>query len=222
MSRTNTINDFEKMVADANQVKTNLEDEIASLKASISGIEEKKNSAAENGDVEAFRAEKRKLEDVKDSIEIKTAQLKKLANPVTETMVNNFWKDYSSAYNKDFEKKLALFTEKKKELLSMYNEMLNLQTEAITMRERLAALIGLKNAPTDYSGSAIDNAFKFKHIPYVNGKTSIAGSGVTDPDAVYYLSSLHKGGMDSEWASICKNSKIAELYKFLVYRRINA
>lgn len=153
--------------------------------------------AALAGDLEAYKDLKRKSEDAEALAYVLQKQIEKTgaSDLFSKEEIFDAWEDYAGDQNKALLSKLKKFRATKADLLRQYAEMISMQRETCAVRERLCRYIGIEKVPLA-KGCGLDNRFPMEYIPCLQntdaGSISIQGARISDPDAVYYLSSFEK------------------------------
>lgn len=135
---------------------------------------------------------------------------------VSKADVAEAWKDYAKQYSKSMKMLNDEFQKEKEKLLKKYIEMVDLQDEACSVRERLGSYIGKTRVAMSVDGG-FGTLFPMDHIGGFGDKVdswiSINGSSIKDPDAVYYLSSLGLNGLQLPGSSECKKIQNVVLWR---------
>lgn len=184
--------------------KEELTTRIADLEQREAAANEKAQTAAEAGDVEAYKAASSEALEIGTQLVVARAQHKKLGSGdaiVTQEDAAAAWKDFAGDYNRKFDKLYADLEKKRSDLLAVYRALLDLQYDALEKRDRLAGYAGIKS--DGFIGSnPLDNHFSCRYLPDSSKyeKSHIGGIAATDADAVYYVACLanekHIAGLD--------------------------
>ena len=190
-----TIKDIEKQVENAKKTREQLIKNQSESEEQAKNYRAKADAAAIAGDVDAYKEFKALADDAEAMAYVCGKQLD-AENNITLEQTREAWDSYAADYNKKLSAKLRKLEAAKADLLKDYADALILQGEACEVRERLARYAGVHLQP---AGVGIDDnlekTYPMEYIPCKNAMkgdvtTSIAGSSVKDPDAVYYLASL--------------------------------
>ena len=186
-----TVKDIQLRAEALAKKREDLKKSIAELEGRVADLKGKAQTAAEAGRVDEYKAANSAAQDAEASLYVARVQLQKTDFNIPEKDIKAAWADYASAYNKKLEKMSSAFDGKRKELLADYKAMVDLQAEAFAARELLARLAGLNV----HEGKAFDNAFPCKTLERganTPGDHIVKGVGVTNPDAIYYVSQIAK------------------------------
>lgn len=197
-----TIKDIEKQVENAKKTREELIKNQSESEEQAKNYRAKADAAAIAGDVAAYKEFKALADDAEAMAYVCGKQLD-AENNITLEQTREAWEDYVSDYKRKFAGKLKKFEAAKDEMLKAYADAVVLQGEACEARERLARLCGM---PLQVAAVGIDDrldaTYPMDYIPCKSGSmmdndavVSIAGSSIKDPDAVYYLASLHLKNM---------------------------
>ena len=176
-----TIEKLEKLVSESKQKKAALAAEVENLLRQESALDAEARAAADVGDVEGYLSKKEEKDKVSATLFVKRNFLDKMTNAVTKDDSRSAWENYVADYNKRMKAAYSDFKAEKAKLCEMYSGMVDLQREALEVRERLADLVGDK----------IDS-YRMEFIPVkdASSRASLRLGGVNfcDPDAAFYLS----------------------------------
>lgn len=137
-----TVKDIDQKVAAAAEERDRLKKESREADSKKTELEKLATAAAEDGRLEDYRAIKRQAAAIEEESFVRSAQLSKLNQPIPEADVFAAWTDYVTAYNKALAARLAEAEKKMNAYLDEYEAALNLQNEALAVRERLAGYLG--------------------------------------------------------------------------------
>ena len=142
----------------------------------------KADAAAEDGNVDLYYQYTQDAGRVDAAAHVREVQLRKKDQPVTEPEVKAAWADFVAGYNKNLADGLTRLEKARDALLSEYEALVDLQGDALEIRERLAGYI---NEPT---GDLCDS-FPMEYIPAKNG---LDAGGVrsffgSDPFVCFFL-----------------------------------
>ncbi len=187
-----TVNDCDQMQREADQRQRRADEERSKLEIELGILKGEAQAAADAGAIDEYKAKTKKADDVAMSIFV--LKSKKPEKPVTEEMAREAWANYSADYNKAFDAKYKAFERAKDQLISLYRELLQMQTEAFLTRERLADYIDFKHGFTapGLPDEKIDSKFPCHMLPYSASDVKSLSAKTEDPDAIYYLLSRGK------------------------------
>ena len=174
--------------------RTELEKQISVLENQVEEYREKVRSALEAADKKAYKDAKNDLQEYESQLDItRYAYEKSITRPVlTEEEASSIWEEYSSEHDKLFDKMYSDFEKKRNETLEAYRKLVDLQTEAIISRERLAEYAG-KGIVHIYSAwdRPYDDLFPCKCLPTdsAEGRLIYSGTLVRNPDVLFYVAS---------------------------------
>lgn len=174
--------------------RTELEKQISVLENQVEEYREKVRSALEAADKKAYKDAKNDLQEYESQLDItRYAYEKSITRPVlTEEEASSIWDEFSSEHDRLFDKMYSDFEKKRNEMLEAYRKLVDLQTEAIISRERLAEYAG-KGIVHIYSAwdRPYDDLFPCKFLPTDSKESRLSFNGTTakNPDALFYLAS---------------------------------
>lgn len=197
-----TIKDIEKQVENAKKTREELIKNQSESEEQAKNYRAKADAAAIAGDVAAYKEFKALADDAEAMAYVCGKQLD-AENNITLGQTREAWEDYVSDYKRKLAGKLKKFEAAKDEMLKAYADAVVLQGEACETRERLANLCGMTLGPVAVGiDDRLDATYPMDYIPCKSGSmmdndavVSIVGSSIKDPDAVYYLASLHLKNM---------------------------
>ena len=175
------ISDFEKKLAQGKQAREQLTNEINDLLRQESELKAEALACADAGDVDGYQEKSTEQARVTATIFVKRRLLDKQGPAVSEADARDAWASYVAAYDKKLREGLAAFEAQKEKLCQQYSELLALQEEALAVRGRLGAAVGLDKS-----------SFSMNYIPTRSGISApgllrLGGCRVLDPDAAYYM-----------------------------------
>ena len=166
-------------------------EEKETLPARIAAASEKAASAASAGDYDAYTSAARERDDLKNKVEFLDMRLKKLRElpEVDPKVVREAWENYRSTYDPKLEKKISAFEAARQKALDLYGELVDMQTDAATIRCRFAQITGVPVTEAC-------RQFPAKSIPLKTatldssgyGVLKMGGTNIVDPDAARFLS----------------------------------
>lgn len=201
------IEKFNQLVKADAEKRIAVQGEIADLIKREAALKAEIKAAAEADDLAAFRAKKKDLEEVSETLQVKRTYLDHATLPVTEADARDVWSDYSEQYNKNMAKALAEFASLRDKLVAAYLTMVEMQNDACRTREGLCDVLGINNP---------DRAFPMQYIPVRAGVNELGlvkkGSlNATDPDFVYVAACLEvKAGKNIQLAPNTAEAKTVE------------
>lgn len=176
-----TIEKINELIAQNKKKKEELTAEVDALLFQEAALDAEARSAADSGDVELYLAKMEEKDKVSKTLFVKRNYLDKHAFGVTKEDSRAAWENYVSGYNKRMQKALADFNAEKAKLCGMYSAMVDLQREALAVREHLSETVGENK-----------DSYMMEFIPVrnaqSNGNLRLGGLNCCDPDANYYLS----------------------------------
>lgn len=190
--------DVEKAVAArATEIQT-LTEKQDELAAQIVAEQKAAKEAAAAGDREAFGRHQTEAQALQADLDFSRTRLQALREKpaITREDAKSAWESYRSKYDPKMKAGLAHYQEIKKALMENYKALLDMQTEMIRERDKLARLAGIKDAPKE-TGMMFNEYLRaiFPAMTLSNKKGAdfragikIGGSTLIDPDAVFYMS----------------------------------
>lgn len=190
-----TIEELDRQAKERTAKKEELTTKIADLEQRETAAKGNAETAAENGDVEAYKAASSEALEIGTQLVVARAQHKKLGSGdaiVTQEDAAAAWKDFAGDYNRKFGKLYADLEKKRSDLLSTYRALLDLQYDALEKRERLADYAGIKYNGVNIGNRPLDNHFPCRYLPESckYERSHINGIAATDAEAVYYVACL--------------------------------
>ena len=185
------IQKIEKLAEQRHNEIAALAKKLEDLPAKVAEAEEKTNAAATLGAFDDFRAAARERDDLKDELEYVTLRLKKLQEMphVDPEVVKDAWEDFCRKHDPLMETKLAEYQKTMKKALDLYGEMVEMQTEAATVRCRFARITGVPVAEACRWFPATSIPIRTAALDSSGyGAVRMGGTKINDPDAVRYLS----------------------------------
>lgn len=137
-----TVKEIDAKVAAAAAERDRLKAESRAADSKKTELDRLATAAAEDGRLEDYRALKKQAEAIEEESYVRSAQLSKLNQPIPEKDVFDAWADYVTTYNKALAARLAEAEKKMNAYLDEYEAAINLQNEALAVRERLAGHLG--------------------------------------------------------------------------------
>lgn len=172
--------------------KTELQTKRDQLEKKIKAVKDKGVQHAENGEIDKYRALAEELRKYEDDLYVTNTRLDKLKTiSFSIDEISEAWKEYHEKYAEEIRAEVKKFSEMKAELMKQYEHMIDVQEEAVTIRDRFKGYMG-----SSYDKALFDKKMQISGIPYrtaidgVIGLLSLAGGGTTarDPDLIYFLS----------------------------------
>lgn len=187
----NMIQEIEKLADLRRNEIAALAKKLEELPAKIAEADEKANVAATVGAYDDFRAAARERDELKGELEFVTLRLNKLREMpgVDPEIVKEAWEDYRKKYDPKLTAKIADYQKTMRKALDLYGEMVEMQTEAATLRCRLARFTGI---PVTEARSRFPSAaIPIRHVGLDSsgyGTLKMGGTTLNDPDALRFLS----------------------------------
>ena len=156
--------------------------EINGLKAKEETLKAEALEAAKEGNTELYLAKEGERSKVSAEIFVKGSHLDSLPSAVSKDQAADAWAEYAADYGAKLKKALDEFAKEKEKLSSMYDNLIDMQDDALMLREKLGRIIN--------SGSDV---FRMDYIPCRAGFSAkgllTLGNVPTlrDPDAVYNI-----------------------------------
>lgn len=203
-----TVKEIDEKIAAANAERERLKAESRETDKKKAELESMATAAAEAGELENYRALKRQAANLEEESFVRTAQMKKLSDPANEEEVFSAWRGYVDAFNKALKSRLIEAEKKMNAFLDEYEAAINLQTEALIVRERLAGYLG-----KEYAEKPEGKGFVMDYIPTEPVRER---APVNDAVAAFYLSqrkatrepgSLYMDPVTSKVASVVINHR---------------
>lgn len=209
-----TLKQFDELVQREKIQRESLDKELAALQERVATIDAEMNAAADAGEVETYRSLMKEKEDVEIALIVKRRQKNNYRPSVNEAVAQAAWSDYVSGHNRKLKKSLAEFEAEKAKLLSMYSELINMQSDACSVRERIGSAVGLP-----------DEAFPMEYIPLLAGANEfgalrLSSFACADPDACYYLA-CYAAKNKVNYALPRPNPEMARVYNVVISKKPN-
>ena len=153
-----TINEIKKHYVAMQKSAEDAAAELGSIRKQIAAKKAENEAAAKSGNEESYL---QGLEDLKRLEAREYIQIKKMDQinrPWTNEEVKDAWADYVADYNKQFEKAMKHYQSVKVSFADAYTAMVNLQNEALKVREMCGDFIGL--LPEDTGGANEDPKYR--------------------------------------------------------------
>ncbi len=188
-----TITDLDKQAQERIAKKAELKRRIEQLEKLEATATEKAQVAAENGDVEAYKASSTECQEIGTELIVAKAQLSKLGSGdaiITQEEAVAVWDDYTKEYNKAFDKLYSAIETKRNELLASIREMIELQEKAFADRERLVNYGGIDSHAYAVIDKPFDRVLSCQYLPEEPTnceKLHLKGLLSTNADILYYL-----------------------------------
>ena len=193
-----TIKDIDKQVEATKDAREKLAKTQRENEAQAKEYRAKADAAATAGDMATYKEFKALAEDAEDMAYVCKKQLEaEQSSPVTLEQTQAAWADYAADFNKKLAAKLRKFEAAKAEMLKEYAEAVELQREALVVRERMAGYSGKLPLAVEGEGK-LASLYPMDYIRCTRGMeypmVTIGGSDIKDADAVYYLASFKLNG----------------------------
>ena len=188
-----TITDLDKQAQERIAKKAELKRRIEELEKLEATATEKAQAAAENGDVEAYKASSTECQEIGTKLIVAKAQLSKIGSGdaiITQEEAVAVWDDYAKEYNKAFDKLYSGIEKKRNELLASIREMIELQEKAFADRERLVNYAAINTHVYTIMDQPYDRVLPCKYLPEEKTnceKLHLNGLLSTNADILYYL-----------------------------------
>ena len=172
--------------------KAELDKRIADYERCVNEAEQKAQAAAENGNVEEYKAACKEADEQETELIVAKAQRKKMGEdaPLTLDEADESWEEYVTQYNREFDKKYSDYQKKRKILLNAYRELIDLQSQAIEAREWLADNCGIDTKLKDITDNPFERAFSCNTLPKRNDGgfgLGLHGMPIDSPDATFFV-----------------------------------
>lgn len=172
--------------------KAELDKRIAEYERCENEAKERAQVAAENGNVDEYKSASNEAQEYGTQLIVAKAQRKKLGEdaPLTRDEADTAWEDYTSGYNKQFDKLFADYQKKRKDLLNTYRELVDLQCQAFEAREWLADNCGIDTKLQHITDNPFERAFPCKMLPKRNEGgfgLGLKGMPIDSPDATFFV-----------------------------------
>lgn len=175
-----------------------LEAEISNLHAKIDDLNAQVESAAANGDYDAFKRAKSSLQDVRDDLEFKTAQMNR-PTEISKSDVLDAWADYREDHEKYFARMLKKYEGARAEFARLYCDLVESQNAALHVRDDLNALLRVVTG-----GEGQTDLFFDYYVPNYTDRFNYHGH--KDPDLAF---SAIYGDLDADRADYVLNRQKA-------------
>ena len=204
-----TIKELEKKIHDANSAREQMAREQEDALFASRELKRKADDAAAVGDVDGYLKFKTELDRQEAIFYVRKTQLERSQKVVTDDEISDAWDSFAKGYNKNLASKQTDFEKLKKAALSAYREMVDLQTDALIQRQKLADLAGItavsmgsvtpeceRRFPMDYisTSTASDDQVTFR----------VGGLGILDPNLAMFLDSMGHNTM----TALCQDNGV--------------
>ena len=174
-----------------NEDLSTIREEVKVLPEQIQAARARADAAVEGDDFSVYSAaiaERDRLQQKLDYMKSR-AELLASGTGVSLDEVKDAWSDYRKDYDPRLKKKLAEYQGAIEKALSLYGELIKLQTESSEIRSRFCSYtgVGAESALLTFPAEMIPLLTYDPNGQFV-GFTKLAGSATQDPDAVRYLS----------------------------------
>ena len=207
-----TIAEVETLIQENANKRNTLSAEIEELEKTAAAIEADVQAAAKSDDVDAYLAKKSEKDRIDALLYVKRSALNNIPDVLPVEEVSDAWAAYADTYNKALRKKMKAYTELRQKLSDAFIEMVNLQLEACTTREKLAKYTG--NTVEFLNPCIVDKVFAMDYMPCDETSMSLHGTPwrISDPDTLYYLAGVESDARKLFESEIAK--KIISVVKF--------
>lgn len=151
-----------KLEIDANKEK--LSREVAELERQLESINAEAEAAAADGLEDKYIELTDEASRINRRIYVKNKSVT-APGSLPEAEVFAAWKEYAAAYEKNFKSKYAEYVKAAKKLYDMYCQLITEQNEALKMRRKCGALVGMEVPPTSINDNAIVGGLKINGLP---------------------------------------------------------
>ncbi len=188
-----TITDLDNQAQERIAKKTELKRRIEQLEKLEATATEKAQAAAENGDVEAYKASSTECQEIGTELIVARAHYKKLGSGnaiITKEEAIAAWDNYTEEFNKSFSKLYSDIEKNRKELLASIREMIELQEKAFAVRERISDYAGFDSHAYTVVDKPFDRVLSCRYLPEEPTsceKLHLKGLLSTNTDILYYL-----------------------------------
>jgi len=157
-----TIEAIRELFAKSAAAKDSSQKELKALEQKLESQEKAANAALDNGDAEQLL----KIEDeqklTRAKIRVLQHKLSALDIPCTQEEMQAAWKTYVQTYQKDLAKAEVVFAKHRKDLCDEYRKYVEIQNEALKIREEFGELLGIDI-------QKVENLFRMPYIETDNG-----------------------------------------------------
>jgi hypothetical protein len=175
-----TMEKYFELVKEDEAKREALQEEIDELFAKADSLKAAMAVAGSEGDGEKYVELKAEWIKVNGILNVKREYLKNLPRSTTENDALEAWCGYAEKHNSKLHKALAEFESERAKLCKMYSSLVDIQNEALLMRERMAE-----------TSSTEKEKFTIDYIPVHGGIDKgllrLGGFNCMDADACYYL-----------------------------------
>lgn len=161
-----TIETLKKLFRKKAEDVTEKESQLNALRNECQNKKAAAEEAALAGDYDQYKVLSAELKEMETMLYVSEMSLKNTVNTpgFTPEEVKSAWNDYVSSYTKKLNAALADYAKKRKELYEEYMKLVNMQNEAMKVRNDCGQLIGMK-AESDEGEKQIMGKF---NMPYVS------------------------------------------------------
>lgn len=135
-----TIKEIFERYAKAQEGQDKLRSDIEALQAKQAEEMAAAESAAERGDVEAYKAHKAKADDAGTACKVREIQLRKSSNPITVDEARTAWEEICRPLNKNVEKLEREYIQARADLFNKFMALIKANEQTVTEREDLARI----------------------------------------------------------------------------------
>lgn len=145
------INSLEKAYDELIAKKHKLEQELSDLNDQKAQKEKEALAAADAGDLGQYKSIKSEVDNIDACIFVTSTQLRKYEScALDEDTVVKAWNKYADDYGKKFDKMVSDYEKARHALYLQYIQIIELQNDALKMRERCGFLMGVQPLPDQF------------------------------------------------------------------------
>lgn len=188
-----TIEALDKKHAAIGAARAELDAEKKRAEQEQKDLAEQAEAAARAGNVERYVGLKKQAADAESASYVYTAHLKEQLVPISEDEAREAWDNYRKEYETEFSRKLEAFQQLKASMLTAYKNLIDAQSGAFEIRERLGGYLGMRVGDLQ-DRDRIKAIFPVAVIPAVSGVNAPllngSGMGFNDRDLAFAISNL--------------------------------
>lgn len=126
-----SIDDLRKLEPDSRKTKAQLENELSNLQAEKEQLQIEFLNSIKNGYADALRPLRERQEAIDDEIIVRKENLEKNSKGYDTQDIISSWETHCMTYNESFSKKLAEYHQARKKLAESFQELAEMQRQAI-------------------------------------------------------------------------------------------
>lgn len=184
-----------KMETRASKV-TECEKQIKSLEAKRDDAYGRMQEAAQRNDYPNYKAAHAEYDEASTQLDWTQLQLTEFRNskPVTDEEVDAAWSTYAKEYNKRFDSMYQAYEKKRADLMDDLMQLINLQNEAFSVRERIAGYVDFLPLSYTIFDTPYDSRFPCRYLPDTIGKYFMKHKFINNGDVIFFIDTFDGDG----------------------------